>query len=367
MYADDLTPNEPIEFREDQRSKQSVKFSRELRINAGLVNLGKWILRYLFAELIDEEIKRDETYRQKLNESIEKRQAAARVDPPNSIPIPTSTGWQQSDSPITTPRANGNNFPMTPGIGIGVATPSSYLPGVPENFPIPVSPVGKRSTQINRRPSSDDYFSTSISSADVATKPATTPTATETPSSKEDAPQSPTDGKAKDKEAKSSSTPFSKKFRMGMSFGSKKTGRSASSNAEKPTIVEEKSDENKSESSSNHTKEFDDNFRGVIQKIQNEYEKQLQENPDKFVETKVTPSLPTDTPVLKLPPGTRVIIQEETSGGSANLYRGSVQTVGMDANIIEEKAPMWLGEVLLTVSILFICMILDGGLLSNPT
>ncbi|EMR72020.1 putative wd repeat-containing protein 5b protein [Eutypa lata UCREL1] len=213
---------------------------------------------------------------------------------------------------------------------IGVATPGLHLPGVPENFPIPASPVGKRSTQLNR-PSSDDYFSGGISSADVAAKPATTPVAVEIPANKEEASQSPTDGKAKEKEkekeAKSQSTPFSKKFRM----------------------VEEKSDENKSESSSNHEKEFDENFRGVIQKIQNEYEKQLQENPDKIVETKVTPSLPIDTPVLKLPPGTRVIIQEETSGGSANLYRGTVETVGVDADIIEEKAPMWLGEVLLTL------------------
>lgn len=331
---------------------------REYRTNAGgLVNLGRWILRYLFANLIDEEIKRDESYRQKLNEVVERRQAAAaaaKANLPGPISIPNSEGWQPNDSPVATPRANGNSF-STPGMGIGVATPSTYLPGVPEHFPAGISPTRKQSVQLNRQ-SDDDYFASGISSADPAVKPSSTPSTTETPSTKEEIPQSPAESKAKEKEkdtAKSPSTPFAKKFRMGMSFGSKKTGRSTSSSTEKPVIVEEKSDENKSESSSNHEKEFDDNFRGVIQKIQSEYEKQLQEAPDKLVETKVTPSLPIDTPVLKLPLGTRVNIQEETSGGSANLYRGTVETVGLDADIIEEKAPMWLGEVLLTVGCVF--------------
>ena len=327
----------------------------KLETDSSLVNLGRWILRYLFAKLIDEEIKRDESYRQKLNENVERRQSVGRIDPPPTISIPTPPGWQSADSPVTTPRANGNGLlAATPGLGIGVATPATHLAGVPENFPTPTSPVRKPSTQLNR-PSGEDYFSSDISSVDAASasKPATTPATVETPSTKEETPQSPTDAKTKEKDgAKSPSTPFAKKFRMGMSFGSKKTGRSASVSVEKekPAAAEEKSDENKSESSSNHEKEFDDCFRGVIQKIRNEYEKQLQEAPDKLVETRVTPSLPIDTPVLKLPPGTRVIIQEETSGGSANLYRGTVETVGKDADIIEEKAPMWLGEVLLTVS-----------------
>ena len=47
-------------------------------------------------------------------------------------------------------------------------------------------------------------------------------------------------------------------------------------------------------------------------------------------------------------PGTKVIIQEETSGGSAEIYRGTVETVGAEAEFIEQKGPMWLGEVLLT-------------------
>ncbi|KAI3317608.1 WD domain-containing protein [Xylariaceae sp. AK1471] len=329
MYADELTLEEPVDFREDQR-----------------INLGRWILRYLFARLIDEEIKHDEVYRQKLNEGVEKRQAAAGIDPPMSISMPAinNQAWNSMESTVTTPRANGPSLLVTPGFGIGVATPAVYLPGVPEKVGTPLS-SDKRSSQTSRQ-SGDDYFSSGISSADAPYKVATTPASAE-PQVVE-IPKTPAETKDKEKDGpKSPSTPFGKKFRMGMSFGSKKTGRSASSNVEKPVVVEEKPEENKSESSSNHEKEVDDNFRGVIQKIRNDYEKQLLENPDQSVETKIAPSLPNETPVLKLPPGTKVIIQEETSGGSADVYRGTVMTVGADADVIEEKAPMWLAEVLL--------------------
>ncbi|OTB01579.1 hypothetical protein M426DRAFT_25479 [Hypoxylon sp. CI-4A] len=331
MYADELILAEPVDFREDQR-----------------INLGRWILRYLFAKLIDEEIKRDEVHRLKLNENVEKRKAAVR--PPISIQIPATgaQGWGPNDSPATTPRANGANQPMTPGLAIGVATPAPNLLAVSENAAN--SPLDKPSQQPNRA-SAEDYFSGGINPADAPAKPTTAAVVAEQIPAKEDTPKSPVETKDKEKEAKSPSTPFGKKFRMGMSFGAKKLGRSASTTIEKPTTVEEKPEENKSESSSNHEKEIDDNFRGVIQKIHNEYEKQLIETPDNLVETKITPALPIDAPVLKLPHGTKVIIQEETSGGIANLYRGTVMSVGIDADIIEEKAPMWLGEVLLTNTI----------------
>jgi WD repeat-containing protein 48 len=309
-------------------------------------------LRYLFAKLIDEEIKRDEAYRQKLNESVEKRLASSRANPPTSITIPQPSGWGTFDSPATTPRANGSQYPpMTPGFAIAMATPGGV-----DSVTTPMSPLDKRSSQTSR-PSveKEDYFSNAIHSADNnhAAKPAQTPAEAPPEAAKaqnENGKEKEKEKEAKDKETKMPGTPFGKKFRMGMSFGSKKLGRSASTTAaEKPAVVDEKAEE--SESSSNHEKEVDDSFLGVIQKIRNEYEKQLLDTPDKHVETKISPSLPNDTPVLKLPPGTKVIIQEETSGGSAELYRGTVETVGADADIIEQRGPMWLGDVLLTNTI----------------
>ncbi|KAK3314894.1 hypothetical protein B0H66DRAFT_325169 [Apodospora peruviana] len=346
MYADELTLEEPVEFREDQR-----------------INLGKWILRYLFANLIDEEIRRDEAHRQKLNEAVEKRITVGRVNSPLAISIPPPPGWVMSETPGTTPRANGMQYPpMTPGLAIASATPGSPMPPVLEGqLATPLSPIDKRSSQLSR-PSveREDYFSDAIHSPEATPKPAQTPAA-ETARPSEDkaaALKTPNfeNGKDKDKDSKdgkdkdngkSPGTPFGKKkFRMNMSFGSMKLGRSASTTAaEKPAVVDERAEE--SESSSNHEKEFEDSFLGVIQKLHDEYEKQLAESPENLVETRICPSLPNDTPVLKLPAGTKVILQEETSGGSAELYRGTVATVGADADVIEKRGPQWLGEVLL--------------------
>ncbi|CAN8104053.1 unnamed protein product [Discula destructiva] len=334
LYADELELDEPVEFRDDQR-----------------INHGKWILRYLFHNLIDEEIKRDEAYRQKLNEAVEQRIVAMNSKPQPTVQIPTNAGWEQAIESPSTPRANGSQVPMTPGgMGIGLATP--ILPGLREEVGSPFDrktfPAGSATQE------KEDYFSNAIESAggnSQVAKPATTPAVTEPADDKaksedgKDKEKEKDKDKDKDKDGKTQNTPFGKKFRM--SFSTKKLRSGSSTVAEKPAVVDEKAVE--SESSSNHVpeKEFEDNFLGVIQRIQDEYEKQLSESPDKVVETKITPSLPNETPVLQIPPETKIIIQEETAGGNAELYRGTVRSVGLEAERIEQCAPQWLGEVLL--------------------
>ena len=282
-------------------------------------------------------IKRDEAYRKQLNETIKK--GGYRANAPISIDIPNSSVGSENPDSATTPRANGHNVPMTPGMGIGVATPGAlnHLPGVPEDGAV----INKRASQTSSGEKSSDYFA-STPAATEASKPAVTPGPEEKP------PKSP-DGE-KEANGKDAGKSFGKKFKMGMSFGSKKLGRSASTSVEKPVVVEDKVEDG-SETSENgdKEKEVDDSFHGIVQRIRNEYDKTLLENPDKEVETGLTPSLPNETPVLKPPPMTTVIIQEETSGGSADLYRGTVGTVGEDASLIEERAPMWLGDLLLKV------------------
>jgi WD repeat-containing protein 48 len=320
VYFDELEFEEPVEYREDQR-----------------ISLGKWILRYLFSNLIDEEIKRDEAHRQVLNAGIEKKAQTARAKAPGLIDLPQlqTSGWEQQD-PVITPRANGSQYPaMTPGLGIGLATPGGFAGGALN------SPAERGSTVGRPSVDKEDYFNSAV--ADGTGKPAGTPA---TPAA-----ESTDNDKSKDKDkdksadtAKSPTTAFGKKFRM--SFGSKKLGRSASQTAqEKPAVVDEVAEE--SESSSTHDKEVEDSFYGVIQKIRNDYERSMTESPRTLIETKVTPSLPSETPVLKLPSGTKIFIQEETSGGSATLYQGTVETAGRDADVIEQKAPMWLGDLLL--------------------
>lgn len=296
-------------------------------------------------------IKQDEVYRKDLNENIKK--GGQRANAPTSIELPSApfAGLQDTVGSAVTPRANGNPVAMTPGMGIGVATPApvNHLPGVPEDAP----PLEKKSSQASRDSAEKpgDYFSASIAT-EAGTRGAVTPGERHD----DKPPKSPLDAE-KDNNGKDSNL-FGKKFRMGMSFGGKKLGRSASTNIEKPVVVDEKGEDG-SETSENgekekeKEKEVDDNFLGIVQRIRNDYAKALLENPDQQVDSGITPSLPNETPVLKPPPFTTVIIQEETSGGSADLYRGTVATVGEDASLIAERAPMWLGDLLLKVCVCY--------------
>lgn len=301
------------------------------------------MLRHIFSNLVDEMIKRDEVYRKDLNENGKK--GGQRMNAPTSIqlPSPIDHSWQDSVGSAITPRANGNTFPMTPGMGIGVATPAAltHLPGVPEDG----SNLEKKGSQASRNSAEKvgDYFSSTPIASEANARVAATPG----DKHDEKPPKSPSDAE-KDGNGKDTNNIFGKKFRM--SFGSKKLGRSASTNIEKPVIVDEKIEDG-SETSDNgeKEKEVDDNFLGIVQRIRNDYERSLLESPEQQIDTGITPSLPNETPVLKPPPMTTVIIQEETSGGSADLYRGTVATVGEDAGLIEERAPMWLGDLLLKV------------------
>jgi WD repeat-containing protein 48 len=291
-------------------------------------------------------IKRDEIYRKNLNENTTKISTLQRTSPPTSIQISSSTlsPWQDGGNASATPRANGNHFPMTPGMGIGVATPApaNVLLGVPEDG----APLDKRISQVSRTSvdKSGDYFTSALIA--TVSEPTTKLAATPSESQDEKPPKSPSDAD-KESNGKEPGTFLGKKFRMGMPFGSKKLGRSASTAAEKPIVVDEKSEG--SETSETNEKEVDDSFHGIIQRIHMEYDKHLLDRPEEPVETLITPSLPNETPVLKPPLMTTVIIQQETSGGSADLYRGTVGSVGEDASLIEENAPMWLGDLLLRV------------------
>lgn len=316
MYADEIQMGEPIDHREDQR-----------------INLGKWILRHIFSRLIDEVIKRDEDFRKELTAKV--RASRPRDPPPTGLQIPTGNPFSSGDSDVTTPRGNGHHIQGTPNMGIVVATPL-----VPNNLPA-VSEDGtkleKLQSQISHSSAdkTGDYF-TSAPLASSETKPAATPSETHEPPKATPDPEKQTNGKE-------AGSKFGKKFKM--SFGSKKVGRSTSTSAEKPVVEVEKSEG--SETSEPAEKETDDSFAGIIQKINAEYEKQLAEFPDQPLASGITPSLPNEAPVLKPPVMTTVIIQEDTSGGSADLYRGTVGTVGEDASAIIERAPTWLGELLL--------------------
>lgn len=313
MYADELVLEKPIDFREDQR-----------------INLGKWILRYLFANLIDEEIRRDDACRAKLNEVIDKRIEALAAAETMAATVTVSTASMLDV---------GNN-------------------------------IDKRRSQGSRSSADrEDGVLNGISSAEANNGTVLGLARTTTSAAAGDVADA-----GKDKEVKSPGTPFGKKFRMGMSFGTKKLGRSASTSVvEKPattatggavaltssTTVVDGAGEEGSETGSGGGggAETDVSFAGVVQRMRAEYERQaaaatsMTASAQALVrlETRITPVPVDEAPMLRLPPNTMVIIQEELQGGSMEVYRGTIATAGRERDVdrIERCAPRWLAEALL--------------------
>ncbi len=327
-----------------------------------LVNLGRWVLRYLFADLIDEETKRDEAYRKNLTSHAPHPTGLQRGNAPPSIQLPTSNPSDWNDisnihDPAATPRAtNGLHYPaMTPGLSIGVATPylppssqgshANHLPSTSEEGADLEKRMSHQSPPRSSSERSGDYFSTRPapnSASQTDGKVGEVPDGAHV-----DGLQSPTDPPPdKEEKTKESSSLFGKKFRMNFP---KKLGRSSMD--AKPAVVDEKSEVSSDKSSEKEDKVVGDNFFGVVQKIRYEYDEWLQKNPGQALSPGVNPSASNETPVLRPPRSTTVIIQEDRpdSGGVADVFRGTVGALGREADQIEKVAPMWLGELLLRV------------------
>ena len=395
MYADELELEEDIEFKEDQR-----------------INLGKWVLRYLFSGLISEEIERDQVYRKQLMSTIEEKKMK-RENAPSSIQMPETqvNGWHTDGAgSASTPKATNGTKPTTPGLNIGLATPGSV--GV--NSPVKASAganalaptIPEDSTQLEKQKSqnrtSGDYFSKAKTADTDLTSPsaitAKTPVTPNEPATEEKEPTTPATEQGntpnKDTPTGKEAGLFGKKFSMrGMGFSSMKkmTSRTEKSEKEKPAVVEEKeetTDQSDSHSSkTSNSRVVDDNFLGSIQKIRFGYDDSLQQQiqtqqahenglpvpavPDIDVPCGITPSLPAETPVLKPPSSTTILIQEDRpeAGGVADLFEGTVGSLAGMTDTLEKTAPMWLGEVLLrnqipqkdVVKISFVLEPMDGS------
>jgi WD repeat-containing protein 48 len=319
-------------------------------------------LRYLFSNLIDEEIKRDETFRSTLLQEKEESHPGR----PTNIQIPSMNinGWQEASSGPTSvatiKASNGAHMPHTPGLAIGLATPMGHPQSAGRNsqqnpYLTPTTEEGAQleKTQTQRSSTHEpDYFgqvtSATNGNANANGNGNGKPTAaTEASSeSKEETVSSPVEP---DTPAKKGKGMFGKKFNM--SFGMKKfsTG-TAAAEPTKPAAVDEKSEDSDSHSNKTDEKAIEDNFYGSIQRIRQGYEEQLAAGATKL-ESQIAPSLPSDTPVLKPPASTTILIQEDQpeAGGVADLFEGKVGSLGQQADLIEKAAPMWLAEVLLRV------------------
>lgn len=328
------------------------------------VNLGKWVLRYLFANLISEEISRDQQYRRHLLAEAQK-QKLERENAPTNIQIPPlpTDGWKADPTaPLSasTLRPPNSISLATPGLSIADSAPAIASPGQTKESLISDDDDRKERSSI-----STDYFSAPPTNANSETKlvPQTPGEGVTTTAAEE--PSTPLTEDAKDTTSK-----FGKRLRMNMSFNMKKLGKTPANEKEKPAIVEESKEEveadTQSSSDNSNARIVNENLLGCIQKIRFAYEDDLQaqiqraaavdaaggalgQSKDLELPTSITPSLPSETPVLKPPPNTTILIQEERpeAGGVADLFEGRVGSTGEMADFIEKVAPMWLGEALL--------------------
>lgn len=341
MYPDEAGLENDIEFKDDQRSRPNKLDGRGINADRfSTVNLGKWVLRYLFSNLIDQEIKRDEAYRKNLEkESQSKGQTTngnnLQITLPPQLHIPEANGGLSPGS-VATPLARPGNagyslFPATPGLAIGLATPALLNPTSPaisaeEGVP-----------RVSFERANIDYFSapsTAVGKPELA-ESTEEPVATPSTADKEKAEKA-----EKDKET------FMSKWR---SFGNKKLGRSASTDMSAKAQVDDKPSELAVTEEILEPDLTEGTMAFVLKNLRASYEVQLRQGGVEAIETAIIPSLPNETPVLKPPHNTTIIIQEDKpeAGGLADLYRGTVGCVGEDADQLEKVAPAWLGELLL--------------------
>ncbi|KAJ5620404.1 hypothetical protein N7510_004388 [Penicillium lagena] len=343
VYADeaDLPPSDISQFRDDQR-----------------INLGKWVLRWLFAPLVDEEIERDREFRQS---AVAKAEEFARVNPlstsapsddiPRSVGIPISRDLSMTTlTGQTTASRSGSDFPGSPntGIGIHIGTPSiNYLSTSAQST---TSPFPMLDADTPEHPHTDappssypdkngDYFSLKTPADADRTPNPMSPSEAASPG----VPQSPAEP---DKEERKKGSLFGKKF-----FPKKLVRTSTDT---KPPLLEEKPEETEV-SSVKEEKVYEANLSGVVDRIRHEYEEFISAHPDRDLESAITPSPENETPRLDIPSRTAVFIQEETgdTAVAADLYRGSVGRIEQDIARLQKSIPHWLGELLLKNQIPF--------------
>ncbi|KAK5939267.1 hypothetical protein PMZ80_008570 [Knufia obscura] len=352
VYADETEFAGKIDFREDQR-----------------INLGKWVLRNLFTTLLDEEIRRDEEYRK----SIKRPTGMKRENAPTGLTLPLSTPASGVNTPgdMTTPKAsNGLIAPKTPGMNIGLATPQQ--PGkTPTQMTNPLPPTVEEGEELSKTSSRSSHHSSSARSSDYFSQTKLVTTDTANGQDQKDVPptpggtvHSPLPQSPMTDEKKKKSGLFGKGFNMKMSFPNK-LARTSTEVSKGPGEDAKKEDEKKSEGEDNSDKSsekeepekpariVEDNFYGTIQRIRFAYQDHLEDpaTADQPIPIGITPSSPNETPILKPPPHTMVLIQQDDpdSGGLSDLYRGEIATLGnpKETDTLEKIAPSWLGELLL--------------------
>ncbi|EWC45391.1 hypothetical protein DRE_00790 [Drechslerella stenobrocha 248] len=330
MYADEVELDEKVEFRDDHR-----------------INLGKWVLRYLFSHLIDEEIKRDDEYRKNLASAQAARETQRRQNAPSAIILPSPpSGLVEPTTPGTaTPRPGlnglvGAQYPQTPGISIGLATPAAT------HFPLHLPPMAEEESKDKPGTSGDsDYFTIPSRPKDDETST----TATGSTSGIAGTPSVPATTPAEP-----AATPAAVAAQPTTPSATSKLSLSKLWSKKPKQTEEKKPEEPKPEEPAEPVKlveQFDDTLLGVVRRIRKSYDAYTPDRalPDFSIKSAINPSLPSETPVLKHPPEMVLIIQEDSpdSGGMKDVYRGTVGEVGNEADELEKVLPAWVADAIL--------------------
>ncbi len=331
----------------------------QLVLRANLVILGKLVLRYLFAGLLDAEISQDAKTRETLLSEyppIEEPVAEGRRDLRITVP---ETSFGEAPG-VTTPKgqSDGIRLPNTPGMSIAYMSPSAASNAMVSPRSEPLTTHEEEAAPTSAGPVSPgktlghDYFTQGASTSDSPTKQGS------------QSAQNAVNGTASSStEATDSTTAQSGKF-MGKlkSFGTRKLSRTSSDlkqsapavpspRKEAKDVAMEQNAEKDGQSEGGQLAdpfEIDDTFESVLRKIHNQYLTAAQTRSGR-IDTLLSPLTSKDTPVLKIPGSTVVIISEDrpASGGLIDVYRGTISRMSKDAQEIEKVAPSWLGELLL--------------------
>lgn len=222
------------------------------------------------------------------------------------------------------PINNPNNVPHS-------GEPTPLQTATEENGPARTPHSPPTGPPVDKQPPTGDYFS----SVNVPTKPA--PSGPSLGEAVDDPPAE------KDKEEKDSSL-------FALWRWSRKSRSTSTDMTHKPPIppVDEKAPEYDS-MVADKPDPLEDTLLGLLKRLKATYEVLVRERVGEPLPTCLAPSLPQETPILNPPGNTTIIVQEDRpdSGGVADLYRGTVSSLGEDADVLERVAPAWLADLIL--------------------
>ena len=267
------------------------------------INLGKWVIRNLLANLLTEEVHRDKAYRANL---VHSPGSSSNISPPNSVveSHTTSVNKQRTRDLDTLDQVT-HDSPVPEATSTSAATNTT---------PAAASTAAPAAAVNNNKAGNGGGFMGRFRFGK---------------------------GNKKDK-AKANTTPAATGAPSGTPNTGSTNGTSAGSHAED----ESSSTQPDSDQPEPHV------LGEVIAELRKEYIGKGKSNGSQAtaeIASAYTPPLASELPVISIPPHTKIMISElaQDSGGLMDLYRGRVGQAGIDADKLESIVPKWIANVLL--------------------